>query len=48
LDGKGGLEVINGEGVVFAGEVARKICGGDVCDCLFVDANGLEKRLATP
>lgn len=30
LDGKGGLEVLDGEGVVFAGEVAGEICGGDV------------------
>lgn len=44
LDGKGGLEVLDGKGVVFAGEVAGEICGGDVGDCLFVDADGLEKK----
>lgn len=44
LDGKGGLEVLDGEGVVFAGEVAGEICGGDVGDCLFVDADGLEGK----
>lgn len=44
LDGEGGLELLNGEGVVFAGEVAGEICGRDVGDCLFVDANGLDRK----
>lgn len=41
LDGEGGSEALNGKGVVFAGEVAREICRGNVGDCLFVDANRL-------
>lgn len=44
LDGEGGLELLNGEGVVFAREVAGEVCGRDIGDCLFVDANRLDKE----
>jgi hypothetical protein len=41
LHGEGGLEAVDGEGVVFAGEVAGEVCRGDVGDCFLVDADGL-------
>lgn len=44
LDGEGGLELLNGEGVVFAREVTGEVCGRDIGDCLFVDANRLDKE----
>lgn len=45
VDGKGGAEAIDGEGVVFAREVARVIGRDVVCDGLLVDADSLRYKL---
>jgi hypothetical protein len=45
LDGERRLEPLNCKGVVLAGEMAREICGRNIGDCLFVDADGLDKDL---